>query len=228
MTTQATPSRGPGRPAAGSTGIPDEAEILRRGLAAFAELGYESASVRELARRLGVSHNFVNDRYGSKEEFWKAAVGSAQSVLSWELQRVLDRKDDEIDRLRDGIRTFHRVIAANPDLAAILREEARGGSDRMRYLYDRYLRPIIETLRPRLERLVAEGRVRPFPVDVILFAAIAMTQATSSAPLLRLIGDTVDTDPDSILPMLSEIVLDGIIAPESRGRADEQPQRSGM
>ena len=118
----------------------------------------------------------------SKEEFWKAAVGSAQSVLSCELQRVLDRKDDEIDRLRDGIRTFHRVIAANPDLASILREEARSGSDRMRYLYDRHLRPIIETLRPRFERLIAEGRVRPFPVEVILFSAIAMTQATNSAP----------------------------------------------
>ena len=76
---------------------------------------------------------------------------------------------------------------------------------------------IIETLRPRLERLVAEGRVRPFPVDVILFSAIAMTQATNSAPLLRLIGDTVDTDPDSILPMRSEIVLDGIVGSESRG-----------
>ena len=59
--------------------------------------------------------------------------------------------------------------------------------------------------------------MRPFPVDVILFSAIAMTQATNSAPLLRLIGDTVDTDPDSILPMLSEIVLDGIVASESRG-----------
>jgi hypothetical protein len=44
-----------------------------------------------------------------------------------------------------------------------------------------------------------------------------MTQATNSAPLLHLIGDTVDTDPDSILPMLSEIVLDGIVASESRG-----------
>ena len=215
MTTEVTPARGPGRPAAGSTGIPDEAEILRHGLAAFAELGYENASVRELARRLGVSHNFINDRYGSKEEFWKAAVGSAQSVISRDLQHVLDREDDEIGRLRDGIRTFHRGIAANPHLAAVLREEAHSGSDRMRYLYDRHLRPIIDTLRPRLQRLVDEGRVRPFPVDVILFSAIAMTQATNSAPLLRLLGDTVDTDPGAILPMLSEIVLDGIITPAS-------------
>src|SRR5579875_3141006 len=138
-----------GSPAAGSTGIPDEAEILRRGLAAFAELGYENASVRELARRLGVSHNFINERYVSKEKFWKAAVGSAQSVVSGDLQHIVDREDDAIDRLRDGIRTCRRGIAASPARAAVLREEAHSCSDRMRYLYDRHLRPIIDTLRPR-------------------------------------------------------------------------------
>ncbi|MDX2961245.1 TetR family transcriptional regulator, partial [Streptomyces acidiscabies] len=44
--------------------MPGEESILRRGLEAFAELGYDHASARELARRLGVSHNFINDRYG--------------------------------------------------------------------------------------------------------------------------------------------------------------------
>jgi AcrR family transcriptional regulator len=33
--------------------VPVEAEILARGLTAFAELGYDGASVRVLARRLG-------------------------------------------------------------------------------------------------------------------------------------------------------------------------------
>ena len=50
-----------GRPAQ-PTDIPVASEILARGLTAFAELGYDRASVRELARRLGVSHNFINDR----------------------------------------------------------------------------------------------------------------------------------------------------------------------
>src|SRR5258705_11929440 len=67
------PARRVGRPSQ-PTDVPTEAEILARGLAAFAELGYASASVRELARRLGVSHNFINDRYGSKELFWRAVI----------------------------------------------------------------------------------------------------------------------------------------------------------
>src|SRR5258707_3177984 len=70
------PARGVGRPAQ-PTDIPSESEILGRGLAAFAELGYDGASVRELARRLGVSHNFINDRYGSKAQFWRAVIDRA-------------------------------------------------------------------------------------------------------------------------------------------------------
>lgn len=67
-------ARGPGRPAAGARPVPDEAEILRRGMETFAELGYERTTARELTRRLGVSHNFINDRYGSKASFWRAVV----------------------------------------------------------------------------------------------------------------------------------------------------------
>ncbi|MGW1778288.1 hypothetical protein ACWCQQ_03985 [Streptomyces sp. NPDC002143] len=47
----------PGRPGADTPAVPEEANILLCGLEAFAEPGYERASAREPARRLGVSHN---------------------------------------------------------------------------------------------------------------------------------------------------------------------------
>jgi hypothetical protein len=45
--------------------VHDEQEVLRRGLDAFAELGYEQTSVRELARRLGTSHNSTEPLRGA-------------------------------------------------------------------------------------------------------------------------------------------------------------------
>lgn len=41
--------------------------LLDAALGAFAETGCEGASVRALCRRLEVSHNLLNTRYGSKE-----------------------------------------------------------------------------------------------------------------------------------------------------------------
>ena len=79
------PEPAPRRPSATRATHVDltDAEILRRGLEAFSELGYEGASVRELAKRLGVNHNFINDRFGSKNNFWRAVAHAASSPSSF-------------------------------------------------------------------------------------------------------------------------------------------------
>ncbi|MFT9473485.1 hypothetical protein [Streptomyces sp. 11-1-2] len=59
------------------------AEIIRRGLDTFAELGYAATTMREPAWRLDVSHNFINDRDGSKGNFWRAVVDFALLHPSW-------------------------------------------------------------------------------------------------------------------------------------------------
>src|SRR5260370_17519281 len=43
-------------------------EILLAALRAFATHGYDGTSVRELNQQLGVSHNLLNRRFGSKEQ----------------------------------------------------------------------------------------------------------------------------------------------------------------
>ncbi|MGW6904750.1 TetR family transcriptional regulator [Streptomyces sp. NPDC054940] len=99
MGARAESARRPGRPGADTPAVPEESSILQRGLEAFAELGYDHASARELARRLGVSHNFINDRYGSKAAFWRAVVDSALGAQLAGLPQVDDSVDDA-ERLR--------------------------------------------------------------------------------------------------------------------------------
>jgi AcrR family transcriptional regulator len=200
------------QPDAGRRSVPSDDEILRRGLAAFAELGYEATSVRELARRLGVSHNFINDRYGSKDAFWKAAIDEAETGMAGRLFAILAAQyDDELQRFRDGIRAFHQAIATSPNLAMIMDYEATRNSERLHYIYKRHLAPVVDGLTPGLEKLRAAGLVRPFPLDVVLFSAIAMSNAVNVAPMLRLLGQTFDDGPEEFFAMLSDIVLDGLI-----------------
>ena len=113
-------ARKAGRPAAGAADLPSDRQVIDRGLAAFAELGYDGASVRDLGRRLGVSHNFINDRYGSKESFWKFVVDGAQTTMRSMIAEVLAAQySDELGS--DARRAMH--VSPNESGRAKSRED---------------------------------------------------------------------------------------------------------
>src|SRR5713101_8274877 len=205
------PARRVGRPAH-PTDVPPEAEILTRGLAAFAELGYYGASVRELARRLGVSHNFINDRYGSKGQFWRAVVDRALSAQVARLGAALNAPgEDAQERLRNLVHAFHQANVAEPDIARILQYESIRGGERLEYVFRRYLVPVREAVAPLVQRLVEEGRVRPIPMDVMVYAVVAMNSVNAEVPFVSLLGDTFAGDPSGFARMLGDILLDGLV-----------------
>ena len=205
------PARRVGRPAQ-PTDIPAEAEILARGLAAFAELGYDGASVRELARRLGVSHNFINDRYGSKAQFWRAVIDRSLATQVARLGEVLTVSgDDDLARLRNLVHAFLQGNVAEPDLPRIMKYEAIRGGERLEYVFQHYLVPVRDAVAPLVERLVAQGWVRPLPIDVMVYAVVAMNSVNAEVPFVSLLGETFVDDPSGFARMLSDILLDGLV-----------------
>ncbi|MGW0757926.1 TetR family transcriptional regulator [Streptomyces sp. NPDC002814] len=54
--------------------------ILDAAARAFAERGYSRATVREIARRAGVTHGLVLRHFGSKEKLFLAAVPGTRSI----------------------------------------------------------------------------------------------------------------------------------------------------
>jgi AcrR family transcriptional regulator len=200
-----------GRPSQ-PTDVPAEAEILARGLTAFAELGYDGASVRELARRLGVSHNFINDRYGSKDQFWRAVMDRALSAQVARLSELLTvPSDDDVARLRDLVHAFHQSNVAQPDLARVMQYEAMRGGKRLEYVFERYVVLVRDAVAPFVAMLVEQGRVRPYPLDAMVYAVIAMTSVHAEVPLVRLLGDSFAEDPAGFARTLSDILLDGLV-----------------
>ncbi len=200
-----------GRPAQ-PTDVPAEAEILARGLAAFAELGYDGASVRELARRLGVSHNFINDRYGSKGRFWRAVIDRSLAAQVERLRAVLGVSGaDDLARLRNLVHAFHQANVAEPALPQILQYESIRGGERLEYVFQHYLVPVRDAVAPLVDGLVAQGRVRPIPIDVMVYAVVAMNAVNAEVPFVSLLGDTFATDPSGFARMLGDILLDGLV-----------------
>ncbi|MBL1120456.1 TetR family transcriptional regulator [Streptomyces sp. 110] len=212
--------RRPGRPGAGTPVVPEGESILLRGLEAFAELGYEGASARELARRLGVSHNFINDRYGSKAAFWRAVVDQA---LGAQLARIpqVDESLEDAELLRQTITGFYRTAADAPLIGRLFVNEFTLDTERLDYLYEHYIAPTLQTLVPSIDRLVASGRMAPIPMDVLFFAIIPPISGMVEVPLARRLGRSEASSPEQLTATaesLATLVVNGLLGTGSDSR----------
>jgi AcrR family transcriptional regulator len=136
---------GPGRPQ-----LLDDAAILTAALAAFAEVGYEAMSIRSLGRDLGLSHGTLNQRFRSKERLFYAAVDHGFGGLSEAMERHLARwpgPRTELDALRGALRAFLLASSEHPELVRLMNTLGITGSERLDYVFDRYITPTIEPLR---------------------------------------------------------------------------------
>ena len=133
-------ARARGRPT--QSAVSDEV-LLETALQAFAQNGFDGASVREIARRLNVSHNLIPQRIGSKEALWYAAVdhgfGRLERDLLHEAQAL---GKDELLVLRGLIRSFIEINALHPSLLQIITQEASQPGPRLDYLFKNYIKPV--------------------------------------------------------------------------------------
>src|SRR4051812_2397693 len=114
-----------GRPSAGDEGTIPTAAVLDAALEAFAERGYEGTSVREIARALGVSHNLIPQRIGSKEQLWYAAIERGFAELAIALIEVAadTAARDDVEQLRALVIRFIEANASRPALLRIINQE---------------------------------------------------------------------------------------------------------
>lgn len=189
--------------------VPADQEVLRRGLDAFAELGYEQTTVRELARRLGVSHNFVNDRFGSKAAFWRAAVDFGVEEAG-PVVLDTDAELDDTDLLTVIVTRFYRHTAAYPQLHRLISDEAARDSDRLDHLVERFIAPTLAAVEPAVERLVAAGKLAPIPMHLLYFAVTSAVAGMIQTPLARRLGrpDPVD---DGELHRMAELLATRVL-----------------
>ena len=154
--------RARGRPSGRYGPVAPNDDLLPLALEAFADLGFEAASMRDLCRRLGVSHNLLHQRFGSKERLWYAAVdhGFASLASDLVLSSGAAEPADDLDRLRGLMIRWLELTAASPALAKIINQEAATGGPRLDHMFDRYIAPVTAVVTQCLGKLEAAGRVR--------------------------------------------------------------------
>jgi len=178
-----TASATAGKPTAarGRPQVHADEQVLAAALEAFAATGYEAMSIRSLSRDLGLSHGALNQRFGSKERLFRAAVDYGFGGLTTAVTQHLTRwpqPDGELSALRAALRAFLLASAERPELVRLMNTLGIAASERLDYVFDRYVAPTVEPLRQAVLRsrptatsqistrelffLVAHGAAAPF------------------------------------------------------------------
>jgi TetR/AcrR family transcriptional regulator len=219
MVTRPKP-RPAGRPRAEQSPVALE-DILDSAFKAFARFGYEGVSVRMLNRELGVSHNLIHQRFGSKEDLWRACVDHAMGRLLTQLPTAFDPTlSDPLAQLNHTIRRFLEFSAEHPELLALMNIEAGLETERLDYIYDNYVAPTLAQVERLLDYLADEGRIRPISIRTLNFlVAHGAAAPFTLAPLAMRFGGPHPLDPDEVkrhAALAADILTEGLKVPDSR------------
>jgi len=191
MTTEATTGT---RSGGYANGRATREEILDVAMQLFGEVGYRTASLREVASRVGISHPGLLHHFSSKAVLLAAVLERRDEVDEVAFEADLAAGHDYFDALailidrnaaRPGIVELYATLSAeatSPDHPAHA------------YFQDRYRRVIAMSV-TEFERFHDEGRLRP-GTDPLTAARLTVAVMDGMQIQWLLAADTPDTRPD--------------------------------
>ena len=171
--------------------------LLDAALLEFGAKGFDGASTRAIAQRIGAHQPQINYHFATKEALWTAAVDH----LFAELGRAM--RGLAVGTIRDGgsgdvaeiaatfaeiIRRFVRFAARRPELSQVIVHEATAESDRLTWMTERHVKPLYNTLRPLWHRLREAGIAAPIEDRFLHYVMVgAASLIYVNAPEARLL-----------------------------------------
>jgi TetR/AcrR family transcriptional regulator len=143
--------------------------ILDAAIAEFAERGFEGASIRAIADRLGLQHPLITYHYRSKDILWRAAAehAFAQIRAGWDNSAPENSDLPPLARLREEYATLFRYTVAFPEFHRFMRQETFSNNPRLKWVAETLLTPLLGRLIPQIVAAQKQGLLPS--VDPILF-----------------------------------------------------------
>jgi TetR/AcrR family transcriptional regulator len=188
-------------------------DIFSAALSVFSEKGFDGTSVGALNRELGVSHNLVHRRFGSKEALWYATVDWAFGQIAAEVTADDELSEpDVLTAARAMVLRFLHVHSQHPLILRLVTVEGATPSPRLNYLYGTHVAPLYARLTAPLKVLVDRGVLSEVDVRSLHFLlAHGGTAPFSLVPFARMIDPVDPLDPDAV-QQHAEFVADVIVA----------------
>jgi TetR/AcrR family transcriptional regulator len=177
------------------------AALLGSALIEFGTKGFDGASTRSIAQRVDAHQPQINYHFDSKEALWTAAVDHLFGLLVAELSDLpLPAGTDDPGELAaafaEAVRRFVRFAAIHPELNQIVVHEATEDSERLRWMVERHVRPIYDTIGVVWQRLRDAGVAAPIEPAMVHYVIVgAASLPFVNAPEARLLTGGEPTDP---------------------------------
>jgi AcrR family transcriptional regulator len=190
--------------------------LLDAALVEFGAKGFDGASTRAIAQRVGAHQPQINYHFESKEELWAAAVDRLFAELLRTLRGVVVERvrGDEVSEIAadfaEGIRRFVHFSARHPELNQIMVHEATAQSSRLTWMTERHVKPLYRSVRASWRRLREAGVAAPIDERLLHYVMVGAASLVyvnaSEARLLMGVEPTatrwVETHAEGLVAML--------------------------
>jgi TetR/AcrR family transcriptional regulator len=172
--------------------------ILEAALTEFAARGFEAASIRSIAERIGLQHPLITYHYRSKDILWQAVAEYAFGRIRTEWSKHLSGAEfmSAVDRLRLAYRTLFRFTVEFPEFHRFMRQETQGHNPRLQWAADTILSPLIEWLLPQIRAAQDQDALPKMEPILFHYMLISLTSTLSGfGPEMSVTSKLCPSDP---------------------------------
>ena len=189
-------------------------EILATALDLFSQKGYHNVAMHEIAAQAEFATGTLYKFFQNKEDLYKALVLELCDEFEDSLTRAIEGPDDEVEKLRNYVRTKTEVFRRNLPFIRLYLAESRGASFNLKAGLDDEIRKRYYHNLESLASVFASGikNKRFKQIDDPYYLAVALASVIDAFLLLWLDAPErhpYPEDPDAIL----DIFFKGLIEP---------------
>lgn len=198
-----------------------QSRILNAAMSEFAEKGFDAASIRSIADRIGMQHPLITYHYRTKDALWRAAAEYAFGCIraEWDESLLQEAPLSPLARLRMEYGTLFRYTAAFPEFHRFMRQEAQTDTPRLRWVAEMVINPLLDRILPQIEEAQQAGQLPKVEPLLFHYLMVSLTATLSDfGNEIKVIKGTMVDDPDvidSYWKLVDEIVFvrSGLVEP---------------
>jgi AcrR family transcriptional regulator len=147
-------------------------EIINAAVELFYEHGYQKASLRDIARKVGITPAAVYYHFNSKEEILLTIIEKYSNKLLFSLKACFSQKKDPIENLRDAIFEHATSIRSSRNGTKIIIEDKRFLSDEIKQIVQENERIIFLLYRDYIKQLQDLKLIKQGDLSVATFGIL--------------------------------------------------------